>query len=107
VEKVRLRKYVVTEYVTTTVPIPREEVRIERIPVTDADDIGDEVWSDAQIGESEHEIVLYAERPVISTETVRVERVRVVKDIVTEQQTVGGEVRKERIDVEPPDPPGI
>jgi uncharacterized protein (TIGR02271 family) len=106
VEKVRLRKYVVTEYVTTTVPVRREELRVERVPVTDSDDVGDEMPSDAQISESAHEIVLHAERPVVSTETVPVERVRLLKDIVTEQQTVGGEVRKERIDVEPPDPPG-
>ena len=105
VEKVRLRKHVVTEYVTTTVPVRREEVRIERVPVTDPDDIGDEVLTDAQIGESEHEIVLHAERPVVSTETVPVERVRLIKDIVTEQHTVGGEVRKERIDVESLNPP--
>ncbi|MEU2350820.1 DUF2382 domain-containing protein, partial [Modestobacter sp. NPDC013298] len=30
----RLRKYVVTEDVTTTVPVSHEEVRIEREPIT-------------------------------------------------------------------------
>ena len=32
--RVRLRKYVVTEQVETTVPVQREEVRIEREPIT-------------------------------------------------------------------------
>src|SRR6185503_11634661 len=31
----RLRKYVTTEQVTKTVPVQREEVRIEREPITD------------------------------------------------------------------------
>ncbi len=34
--RVRLRKYVDTEHVTETVPVTREEVRIEREPITDA-----------------------------------------------------------------------
>ena len=34
--RVRLRKYVTTENVTQTVPVQREEVRIEREPITDA-----------------------------------------------------------------------
>ena len=34
--RVRLRKYVVTEMVTKTVPVQREEVRLEREPITDA-----------------------------------------------------------------------
>jgi stress response protein YsnF len=36
VGRARLRKYIVTENVTTTVPVEREEVRIEREPITDA-----------------------------------------------------------------------
>ena len=34
--RVRLRKYVVTEQVQTTVPVQREEVRVEREPITEA-----------------------------------------------------------------------
>ncbi len=34
--KARLRRYVVTENVTQTVPVSREEVRVEREPITDA-----------------------------------------------------------------------
>jgi stress response protein YsnF len=38
--RARLRKYVVTENVTQTVPVSHEEVRIEREPITDAN-VGD------------------------------------------------------------------
>jgi stress response protein YsnF len=34
--RARLRKYVTTENVTKTVPVEREEVRVEREPITDA-----------------------------------------------------------------------
>ena len=46
----------------------------------------------------EHELTLSAERPVVTTEAVPVERVRPGKETVTEQQTVGGEIRKEQIE---------
>jgi stress response protein YsnF len=37
---------------------------------------------------------------VVDTEAVPVERVRLGKQTVTEQQTVGGEVRKEEIELD-------
>jgi hypothetical protein len=55
--RARLRKYVVTENVTTTVPIQREEVRIEREPITDAN-IG-EAMDGPAISEEEHEVILH------------------------------------------------
>lgn len=94
--RVRLRKYVVTENVTQTVPVSHEEVRIEREPITDAN-VGDAVDGPA-ISEEEHEVILHAERPVTQTEAVPVERVRLGKETVTEHEEVSGEVRKEEID---------
>jgi uncharacterized protein (TIGR02271 family) len=96
--KARLRKYVVTENVTTTVPVSHEEVRIEREPITDAN-IGDAMDGPA-ISEEEHEVVLHAERPVVEKEAVPVERVRLDVDTVTEQQTVTDTVRKEQIEAD-------
>lgn len=96
--RVRLRKYVVTENVTQTVPVSHEEVRLEREPITDAN-IGAATDGPA-ISEEEHEVVLHAERPVVEKETVPVERVRLGTETVTEQQTVSDEVRKEQIDVD-------
>src|ERR1700691_1527091 len=54
----------------------------------------------AEIGEDEQEIILHEERPVISKETVPVERVRIRAERREEDQTVRSEVRKERIEVE-------
>ena len=96
--RARLRKYVVTENVTQTVPVSHEEVRIEREPITDAN-VGD-ATSGPAISEEEHEVVLHEERPVVAKETVPVERVRLDKETVTEQETVSEDVRKEQIDTD-------
>ena len=95
--RARLRKYVVTEQQTVTVPVSHEEVRVDREPITD-DDRGDAV-DGAAISEEEHEVILHAERPVVATEAVPVERVRLGTETVTEKQQVSGEVRKEQIEV--------
>ena len=45
-------------------------------------------------------MVLTEERPVVTTETVPVERVRLEKEQVTETESVSGEVRTEHIETE-------
>jgi uncharacterized protein (TIGR02271 family) len=99
--RARLRKYVVTERQQVEVPVQREEVRLEREPITDAN-VGDATDGPA-ITESEHEVTLHAERPVVDTETVPVERVRLGKETVRDTENVEGEVRKEQIDYQGPD----
>ena len=94
--RARLRKYVVTENVTQTVPVSHEEVRVEREPVTGAD--RDAGLSGEPIGEAEHEVTLRAERPVVEKEAVPVERVRLATESVTEDAEVSETVRKEQID---------
>jgi uncharacterized protein (TIGR02271 family) len=96
--KARLRKYVVTEEVTKTVPVTREEVRIEREPITDAN--RDAATDGPAISEEEHEVTLHAEEPVVEKTAVPKERVRLDKDVVQDERTVTEEVRKERIDTE-------
>jgi uncharacterized protein (TIGR02271 family) len=98
VGRARLRKYVVTENVTETVPVSREEVRIEREPITDTN-IGNAMDGPA-ISEEEHEVTLHAERPVVAKEATPVERVRLDKTTVTDQETVNEDVRKEEIEVD-------
>ncbi|WP_262496098.1 YsnF/AvaK domain-containing protein [Nonomuraea sp. SYSU D8015] len=44
--------------------------------------------------------MLREERPTVAKDTVPVERVRMAKDQVTDEETVSEQVRKERIDVE-------
>jgi uncharacterized protein (TIGR02271 family) len=98
VGRARLRKYVVTENVTETVPVSREEVRVEREPITDAN-VGNALDGPA-ISEEEHEVTLRAERPVVEKEAVPVERVRLDKETVTDQERVSADVRKEEIEVD-------
>lgn len=98
--RARLRKYVVTEQQNVQVPVTREEVRLEREPITDAN-VGAATDGPA-ISEEEHEVVLHEERPVVDKEAVPVERVRLGKEQVTDQETVSEEVRQERIETEGP-----
>ncbi|HEY4627341.1 MAG TPA: PRC and DUF2382 domain-containing protein [Blastococcus sp.] len=98
VGRARLRKYVVTENVTETVPVSREEVRVEREPITDAN--VDSALDGPAISEEEHEVTLHAERPIVEKEAVPVERVRLDKETVTEHAEVNEGLRKEQIDVD-------
>ena len=101
--RARLRKYVVTENVTQTVPVSHEEVRVEREPITEAN--MDAAMSGPDISEEEHEVTLRAERPVVAKEAVPVERVRLSTETVTEEHEVSEQVRKEHIE-EPDIDPG-
>ena len=96
--KARLRKHVVTEHQRVTVPVSREEITLEREPITDAN--RGAAVSGPDISEEEHEMTLHAERPVVDTGAVAVERVRLGTQTVTEQETVGGQVRKEQIELD-------
>jgi uncharacterized protein (TIGR02271 family) len=98
VGRARLRKYVVNENVTETVPVSHEEVRVEREPITDAN-VGNAMDGPA-ISEEEHEVTLHAERPVVEKEAVPVERVRLDTQTVADQETVTENVRKEQIEVD-------
>jgi uncharacterized protein (TIGR02271 family) len=94
----RLRKYVTTEQQQVTVPVRREEVRVEREPITDAN--LDAATSGPAISEEEHEVTLHEETPVVQKRVVPRERVRLDTETITEQRQVGDEVHKEQIEVE-------
>jgi uncharacterized protein (TIGR02271 family) len=94
--RARLRKYIVTENVTQTVPVSHEEVRLEREPITDQN-VG-QAMAGGDLTEEEHEVTLHAERPVVEKETVPVERVRLATETVTGEETVSEQVRKEQIE---------
>jgi uncharacterized protein (TIGR02271 family) len=96
--RVRLRKYVTTEQEQVTVPVQREQVRVEREPITDAN-LGAATRGPA-ISEEEHEVTLTEEEPVVEKRAVPKERVRLDTETVTEERQVGGEVRKEQVEVE-------
>jgi uncharacterized protein (TIGR02271 family) len=96
--RARLRKYVVTEQVTQTVPVKREEVRLEREPITDGN--VDQALDGPAISEEEHEVVLHEEEPVVEKRTVPKERVRMQKESVSDEAQVSEEVRKEQIEAD-------
>ncbi|GAA4334374.1 PRC and DUF2382 domain-containing protein [Actinomadura luteofluorescens] len=92
--RVQVRKWIETEMVEQTIPVSHEEIRIDREPIA-----GGRPDPKVTISEADQEIILYEERPVISKETVPVERVRLRTEQVQDEQTVRGELRKERIEV--------
>jgi uncharacterized protein (TIGR02271 family) len=95
---VRLKKYITTEQVSVTVPVQKEKVRVEREPITEAN-VG-AAMRGGDLTEEEHELTLTEEEVVVDKKVVPKERVRLDKDVVTEERPVTEEVRKEQIDVE-------
>ena len=96
--RVRLKKYIVEDDVTETVPVRREEVRLEREPITDAN--RDAALDGPDISEEEHEVTLRAEEPVVEKRAVPKERVRLEKDVETYELEVSGTVLSERVAVD-------
>ena len=92
----RLRKYVVTEDETVTVPVRKEKVRLEREPLTDED----RAAGAGTISEGETDVTLSEERVVVDKETVAKEKVGLHKDVEETEETVSEQVRKEQVDVE-------
>jgi stress response protein YsnF len=105
--RLRLVKYVVTEEVQVTVPLRREEVRLEEVPL-DAPDPGpgESLAADggyAAAGQRTglpDEIVLHREEPVIGVRVVPAERVRLRTDVVEGRAQVSGQVQREQIVVD-------
>ncbi|MGI8505214.1 MAG: DUF2382 domain-containing protein [Solirubrobacteraceae bacterium] len=96
--RARLRKYVVTEQVQKTVPVRREEVRVEREPITDEN--REQAMSGSEISEGEHEVTLHEEEAVVEKRAVPKERVRMSKDTHEDEHEVSEEIRKEQIEVD-------
>jgi stress response protein YsnF len=112
--RVRVVKYVVTEEVQVTVPIRREEIRIEELPeggtgddelVTEGESLdgpgnGGTAPAGPLTGGLPDEIVLHAERPVVTVEVVPVERVRLRTEVVAGQEQVSGTLQREQVVVD-------
>ncbi|MDQ2738661.1 MAG: PRC and DUF2382 domain-containing protein [Actinomycetota bacterium] len=94
--RARLRKYIVTEQQSVTVPVSHEEVRVLRKPITDAN--RDHALADLQLADEVHEVVLTQDRVVVNKETVPVERINLGTHTVTEQRQVTETIRKEQIE---------
>jgi uncharacterized protein (TIGR02271 family) len=92
-----VRKQVRTEQVERTVPVEREELRVEREPIPAGE------RARAEVGEDEQTIELYEERPVVDKQVVPKERVRVAKEVVAGEERVSEELRKEELAIDDPD----
>jgi stress response protein YsnF len=94
--RARLVKYVETEHVDVKVPVKRERAKLVTEPITDAN--RDEALDGPDIRENVHEETLYAEEPVVEKRTVPKERVRLEKEVKTDQKDIDVDLRKERIE---------
>jgi uncharacterized protein (TIGR02271 family) len=98
---VDIHKEVYTETERMEVPVQKEDVVVERVPVdeTRAADVGGKAFQEEDIRiplkEEEVEVI---KRPVVK------EEVRVRKETSTENQEVSGEVRKEKVKISPQRP---
>lgn len=97
--KVRMRKVTITEEVTLTVPVTREEIRLEEVPA-DAPDLDPSEIPDTDASGA---AILHSEIPVVNTRSVESERVRMDKATVTEDLQVTETVRREQLDLEQTD----
>lgn len=95
-ERLRLQKVIVTEERTITVAVRREELRITREPLVENEDDG---LRDNAAGTPDLDIVLHEEEILITTEVVPVERVRVRVSTVVGDLQVTDDVEKERVEV--------
>ncbi|WP_214403793.1 YsnF/AvaK domain-containing protein [Pseudonocardia lacus] len=101
--RVRVRKHLVTEERTFTVEVTREEITIEHEEVPAGERAGLPAEENpAPIGEQVLELVRHEERVVVTKEVVPVERVRVIRYVVTEPEVVRGVVRREELDLQDP-----
>ena len=118
--RMRVVKYVVTEEVQISVPIRREEIRIEEVPldaldtdhgvVTEGEPLqagsatgglaGGSVAGGSLATGLPDEIVLHTERPVVTVEVVPVERVRLTTELVAGQTSVSETVQREQVTVD-------
>jgi uncharacterized protein (TIGR02271 family) len=99
--RVRLKRYVVTDYVTKTIPVQREEVRLEQEPVdepTTGEPTGQPTGGEEASAEEGTEVLLREEEVVVQKRVVPRERVRLTKEVVTEERPVSAEVRKEHVE---------
>ncbi|MEV7023160.1 PRC and DUF2382 domain-containing protein [Kitasatospora sp. NPDC093558] len=92
----KLRKYVTSEQVERRVPVVRERVRVERMPVGDAERAA---LTDKEIAEAVEEVTLREERPVVRKYLAPVERVRLVVERYTAEEVIHDELRRENVEI--------
>jgi uncharacterized protein (TIGR02271 family) len=92
--RVNVRKRVRTERERVRVPVRREQVRVERVPVERRE------VSEVEIGEDEFVVPFMEEEVVVEKRPVVKEEIRLRKEIVEDEEVVERDVRKEEIDID-------
>jgi stress response protein YsnF len=135
-ERVRLVKRIVTETVTTTTEVRREELHVERLPAGAGDPpasgeaperrsgrggrvrdwlapLGSRLRSQrtprsssVPFAEQSFDVTLMEEQVVVTKRVVPRERVRLRKEVVTSERAVSDTVRKEEVELRRGDAPG-
>jgi uncharacterized protein (TIGR02271 family) len=90
---VKVRKRVRNYRERVEVPTRREEVNVERVPVSGE-------ATEAQIGADEISVPVVEDEVVVQKKPVVKEEIRVRKDVVHERQIVEEDVRREEVDIE-------
>jgi uncharacterized protein (TIGR02271 family) len=103
VGRARLITTVVTENQTFTIPVRRQEVRLVYDPIPE----DEQTIAPSGPSQDAVEVILHAERVQFTTQVVPVERVRMVRRVVTTAQTITAPVRSEQIALEHTDLPGL
>jgi uncharacterized protein (TIGR02271 family) len=94
--EVGVRKNVETRHVEQEVPLMREEVHVERRPIdADAGTTGD-----IRINDGEIRVPVMREEAVVEKRLVPTEEIIIRKTTVRDTQTVGADLRRERVDVD-------
>ena len=98
--EVNVRKRVRTDREQVRIPKKREEVTVERVPVSEEE--GERIAAGAEITEDEEEIrvPIVEEEVVVEKRLVVKEEVRVQKDVLEDEEVVEEDVRKEEIEVD-------
>lgn len=94
--EVRVRKDVVTEHEQIDVPVTREEVHVERVPVEDGGARG----AEARFEKDEVRVPVREEEVEIRKRPVVREEVRISKTARREERRADADVRREKVDVE-------
>ena len=93
--EVGVRKNVETRHVEEQVELMREDVSVERRPLS-----ADAATGASDIGEAEIRVPVMREEAVVEKRTVPVEEVVVRKEAVADTETVQADLRKETLDVD-------
>lgn len=103
-ERVILRRRIVTEERTITVPVRREVIEVVREPATGGEVPASEPFeADAyfdEAGAGDVEMIAHTEVPVVTMQVVPIERVRLVRQNIVTEVPVSAEVSREQASVE-------